>query len=62
STDTIPLLHELDRIYSSLVRDFRIGQARMFASDDLLENLGAGKGSVRLTVDPTLMSVSYRSG
>lgn len=44
STDTIPLLHELDRIYSSLVRDFRIGQARMFASDDLLENLGAGKG------------------
>ncbi|MDV6276384.1 phage portal protein [Rhodococcus erythropolis] len=44
STDTIPLLHELDRIYSSLMRDFRIGQARMFASEDLLENLGAGKG------------------
>ncbi|MGW8537546.1 phage portal protein [Rhodococcus qingshengii] len=45
ATDVIPLLHELDRIYSSLMRDFRLGQARMFASESLLTVHGAGRGS-----------------
>jgi hypothetical protein len=46
NVDTIPLLHGIDKIESSEIRDFDIGAARMFASDDLLTNLGAGKGSM----------------
>lgn len=46
NADTIPLLHGIDKIESSEIRDFDIGAARMFASDDLLTNMGAGKGAV----------------
>ena len=44
SADVIPLLHEIDRVYSSLMRDFRIAQARMFASENVLTTMGRGKG------------------
>lgn len=44
SSDVIPLFHALDEIKSSEMRDFRIGKARMFASESLLTNLGAGNG------------------
>ena len=44
STDVIPLFHEIDRIYSSLMRDFRISAGRVYASQDLLTNRGPGAG------------------
>jgi hypothetical protein len=44
STDGYPLLHELDRVYSSLMKDFRVGSARGIASSDLLQSKGAGQG------------------
>lgn len=46
SSDVIPLMDQLDEIYTSLMRDFRVGKARMFASDQVLTNLGAGNGSL----------------
>ncbi|NMM84304.1 hypothetical protein B2J88_08015 [Rhodococcus sp. SRB_17] len=46
SSDVIPLFHALDEVKSSEMRDFRIGKARMFASDSLLTNLGAGQGQM----------------
>ncbi|OZE88041.1 hypothetical protein CH304_00280 [Rhodococcus sp. 15-649-1-2] len=42
--DVIPLFHEIDRVYSSLMRDFRLSAARVFASQDLLTNRGPGAG------------------
>lgn len=42
--DLIPVYHQIDRIYSSLMRDFRVAQARMYASRDVLQNRGAGGG------------------
>lgn len=42
--DLVPIFHSLDRIYSSLDRDFRVAAARMYASDDVLKNNGAGNG------------------
>lgn len=45
STDLFPTFHELDRIYSGLMRDFRLGAARMFASESVLTSGGLGKGS-----------------
>lgn len=44
ATDVIPLYHELDRIYSSLMRDFRVAAAKVYASQDLLTNRGPGAG------------------
>lgn len=44
STDVIPMFHEIDRVYSSLMRDFRAAAARVFASQDLLTNRGPGAG------------------
>ncbi|MCA1008990.1 hypothetical protein LCL87_25040 [Rhodococcus hoagii] len=44
STDLIPTYHELDRIYSSLVRDFRLGAGKVHASESVLTNLGMGQG------------------
>lgn len=46
NVDTIPLFHAIDRIKSSEIRDFDIGAARMFASQELLTNLGPGQGSM----------------
>jgi hypothetical protein len=45
SSDVIPLFHEIDRIYSSLMRDFRVGSARLYASSTLLQNRGPGAGA-----------------
>lgn len=42
--DLFPIFQGLDLIYSSLPREFRIGQARMFASAQLLTNHGPGRG------------------
>ncbi len=42
--DLVPIFHSLDRIYSSLDRDFRVAAARMYASDDVLKNNGSGNG------------------
>lgn len=42
--DLIPLYHQLDRTYSSLMRDVRVAQARVYASRDVLQNRGAGEG------------------
>ncbi|MGW2095769.1 hypothetical protein [Promicromonospora sukumoe] len=44
STDIFPSFHQLDRIYSSLMRDFRIGAGKVHASESVLTNLGMGKG------------------
>ncbi|OZC62349.1 hypothetical protein CH267_02090 [Rhodococcus sp. 06-621-2] len=44
ASDVIPMLHEIDRIYSSLMRDFRIAAAKVYASSDLLTNRGPGAG------------------
>lgn len=43
--DLFPIFQGLDLIYSSLPREFRIGQARMFASEQLLTNHGPGRGA-----------------
>ncbi|WP_027503240.1 hypothetical protein [Rhodococcus sp. UNC363MFTsu5.1] len=45
STDLIPSYHELDRIYSSLIRDFRLGAGKVYASESVLQNLGPGNGA-----------------
>lgn len=42
--DLVPVYHQIDRVYSSLMRDFRVAQARMYASRDVLQNRGAGGG------------------
>jgi len=39
------LMDALDETYSSWMRDIRLGKARVFATKDLLTDLGAGKGS-----------------
>ncbi|MFC9514384.1 hypothetical protein ACFTSD_01495 [Nocardiaceae bacterium NPDC056970] len=55
STDIFPSFHELDRIYSSLMRDFRIGAGKVHASESVLTNLGMGKG-VRLDEEQEIYS------
>lgn len=44
ATDLIPMYHEIDRIYSSLIRDFRLSAMKVFASDTVLQSRGAGQG------------------
>ncbi|MDV2477203.1 hypothetical protein F8M49_21020 [Rhodococcus zopfii] len=44
AVDLVPLYHQIDRTYSSLMRDVRIAQARMFASSEVLQHRGAGQG------------------
>ena len=44
STDAIPVLHDIDRVYSSLMKDFRIGTGRVYASENVLTSMGRGKG------------------
>lgn len=55
STDVIPLMDQLDEVYSSLMRDYRIGKARMFASESTLQSLGVGQG-VRLSDDQEIFT------
>jgi hypothetical protein len=55
STDVIPMLHEIDRVYSSLMKDFRVGAARMFASETVLTRNGPGRG-VTLDEDKELFT------
>ncbi len=45
STDLIPSFHELDRIYSGLMRDFRLGAGKVYASESVLTTGVFGKGS-----------------
>lgn len=40
-----PLMDALDEVYSSLMRDIRLGKARLMVAKSLLENQGAGSGS-----------------
>lgn len=42
--DLVPTFHSLDQILTSLPREFRVAQARMYASETVLQNLGAGNG------------------
>ncbi|QIP39698.1 hypothetical protein G9444_2454 [Rhodococcus erythropolis] len=42
--DLVPIFHSLDRIYSSLDRDFRVAQAKVFASESVLTSMGPGRG------------------
>jgi len=44
AVDLVPLYHQIDRTYSSLMRDVRVAQARMFASSEVLQHRGAGQG------------------
>lgn len=45
ATDVIPSLHELDRIYTGLMRDFRLSAARIVASESTLTTGGFGRGA-----------------
>ncbi|NKV28222.1 hypothetical protein GS921_00315 [Rhodococcus hoagii] len=45
STDLFPTFHELDRIYSSLMRDFRIAAGKVYASEGVLKQGTLGKGA-----------------
>lgn len=45
STDVIPSFHELDRIYSGLMRDFRLGAGKVYASESVLTAGAFGKGA-----------------
>ncbi|WP_395704823.1 hypothetical protein [Rhodococcus ruber] len=44
SVDVIPLLHEIDAVASGLTRDFRVSQARVYASRSVLQSGGFGEG------------------
>ena len=44
AADLVPLYHQIDRTYSSLMRDVRVAQARMYASQDVLQHRGPGGG------------------
>lgn len=44
AVDIIPLYHQIDRIYSSLMRDIRLAQMKVFASSSVLQNRGPGAG------------------
>lgn len=44
SADVIPLMDQLDEVYSSLMRDYRLGKARVYASNELLQSNGPGGG------------------
>jgi hypothetical protein len=45
SRDCIPLLAAIDEVWTSLMRDVRQGKGRMVVSENLLEVMGAGKGT-----------------
>lgn len=40
-----PLMDSLDEAWTALMRDVRLGKARIFASKELLSDLGAGQGA-----------------
>lgn len=40
-----PLMDALDETYSSWMRDIRLGKARVFIAQSMLDNLGSGRGS-----------------
>ncbi len=64
STDVFPLMDQLDEVYSSLMRDYRIGKARMYASEELLRSNGTG-GGLTLPEDQemfTRVGVSNKDG
>ncbi|WP_432679349.1 hypothetical protein ACRAJ3_11450 [Rhodococcus pyridinivorans] len=42
--DLVPLYHEIDHTYSSLMRDVHLGKTRVFASRDILSHRGPGGG------------------
>ncbi|WP_068166490.1 phage portal protein [Rhodococcus phenolicus] len=42
--DIIPLYHQIDRVYSSLMRDVRLSAMKVFASASILQNRGPGSG------------------
>lgn len=42
--DLVPLYHEIDKAWSSLMRDVDLGKTRVFASQDILQHSGAGTG------------------
>ncbi len=44
AVDLVPLYHQIDRTYSSLMRDVRVAQARVFASSEVLQHRGPGQG------------------
>lgn len=46
SSDVIPLMDQYDELATSLGRDFRIGKARMYASESVLTTLGRGNGQM----------------
>lgn len=43
--DLFPLFDKLDMTYSSLMRDVRLGKARIIASEQLLDDRGPGRGN-----------------
>lgn len=45
AADVIALMERLDEVWSSLMRDLRLGRGRVIVSEQLLTTLGAGKGS-----------------
>jgi hypothetical protein len=53
--DVIRLLDAMDETWSSWMRDLDLGKGRMFASEELLRNMGAGKGS-HFDADQTVFS------
>ena len=42
--DLVPLYHEIDKTWSSLMRDVDLGKTRVFASQDILQHSGPGTG------------------
>ncbi|WP_164473700.1 phage portal protein [Gordonia insulae] len=53
--DVIRLLDAMDETWSSWMRDLELGKGRMFASQEILTSLGAGKGSA-FDLDQTIFS------
>jgi hypothetical protein len=46
SPDLIGLFDKVDELWSSLAREFDIGKGRLFVPEELLDNLGPGRGSM----------------
>lgn len=45
SLDLFPMFDKLDMVYSSLMRDVRLGRARIVADESLLDDRGPGRGA-----------------
>lgn len=69
SPGVLTLMDELDEVWSSLAREFRLARARGVATEDALRSLGPGKGAVieqdreffvQLNVDPRTVTDPVR--